>query len=262
MEAINPGRFPIFDSHAHYDDRAFLEDLDTLVPQMRQNGLIGVINGAVDYDSSEQCIALSKKYDLFYTAVGVHPENLYENAALDRERLTKLARDPKVVAIGEIGLDYHWDLFPREVQKQWFADQILLANDLKLPVVVHDREAHGDTLELLKTYRPAGVVHCFSGSAEMAEEILKLGMYIGVGGVVTFKNARKTVAVVKSLPLDRLLLETDAPYLSPEPYRGKRCRSDYIYHTAERIAEIKEITVEQVLEASLANVKALFHIET
>ena len=258
--SINPGRLGIFDSHAHYDDAAFADDLADLVAEMKENGVTGIINGAVDYDSCEKCIGLCDRYDLFYTAVGVHPENLYADARLDRERLIRLAQHPKVVAIGEIGLDYHWDTFPRDYQKQWFADQLLLANELKLPVIVHDREAHGDTMELLKAHRPAGAVHCFSGSREMAEELIKLGMYLGIGGVVTFQNARKTVEVVKELPLNRLLLETDAPYLSPVPMRGKRCRSDYISFTAERIAEIKGISPKEVLEASRANIHTLFGI--
>ena len=256
---INPKNLPIFDSHAHYDDKAFENDLTDTVGQMKAKGVVGIINGGVNYESSAKIVELSKRFDIFYSAVGVHPEDLYIGEKFSPERLFNLINNPKTVAIGEIGLDYHWDTHPADFQKVWFEDQLDFARQVDLPVIIHDREAHGDTLEILKKHKPKGVLHCFSGSNEMAKEILKLGMYIGVGGVVTFKNARKTVEVVKELPLDRLLLETDAPYLSPEPFRGKRCKSDLIYFTARRIAEIKEIAVEEVLKASMENIKTLFN---
>ena len=256
---INPKNLPIFDSHAHYDDNAFENDLTDTVWQMKTNGVVGIINGGVNYESSAKIVELSKRFDIFYSAVGVHPEDLYSGEKFSPDKLLNLVRDPKTVAIGEIGLDYHWDTHSADFQKVWFEAQLDFAKQVNLPVIIHDREAHGDTLELLKKHKPKGVLHCFSGSNEMAKEILKLGMYIGVGGVVTFKNARKTVEVVKELPLDRLLLETDAPYLSPEPFRGKRCKSDLIYFTARRIAEIKEIAVEEVLKASIENIKTLFN---
>ena len=256
---INPKNLPIFDSHAHYDDNAFENDLTDTVWQMKTNGVVGIINGGVNYESSAKIVELSKRFDIFYSAVGVHPEDLYSGEKFSPDKLLNLVSDPKTVAIGEIGLDYHWDTHSADFQKVWFEDQLDFAKQVDLPVIIHDREAHGDTLEILKKHKPKGVLHCFSGSNEMAKEILKLGMYIGVGGVVTFKNARKTVEVVKKLPLDRLLLETDAPYLSPEPFRGKRCKSDLIYFTARRIAEIKEIAVEEVLKASMENIKTLFN---
>lgn len=255
---INPDKLPIFDSHAHYDDKSFADDLPETVAEMKANGVVGIINGGVNYESSTKCVELSHEYDIFYSAVGVHPEDLYNGESFDSHRLFDLTKDEKTVAIGEIGLDYHWDTHPAEAQKKWFVDQLSFAKQIDLPVIIHDREAHGDTLEILKKIKPKGVLHCFSGSNEMAKEVLKLGMYIGVGGVVTFKNARKLVEVVKDLPLDRLLLETDAPYLSPEPFRGKRCKSDLIYFTARRIAEIKGITTEVVLNASMENIKTLF----
>lgn len=258
---INPLKHPIFDTHAHYDDEAFSDDLDILIKRMKEQGVVGVINCGVNYSSSQKCNSLCDTYHEFYSAVGVHPCDLYENQTLDRDVMSSLILHPKVIAIGEIGLDYHWNTFPREVQIKWFKDQIDFAKEVGLPVIVHDREAHNDTLEILKQTNPHGVLHCFSGSVEMLKEILKLGMYIGVGGVVTFKNARKTVEVIKTLPLDRLLLETDAPYLSPEPFRGKRCSSELIYFTASKIAEIKGITIEEVLKASLSNTKTLFGIE-
>lgn len=262
MEQINPLKYPIFDSHAHYYDAAFEPNFEQTVEEIQKNGVVGVINCGDNYASSEKCIELSKKIDVFYAAVGVHPETLYKNETLNKNILEDFTKNPKTVAIGEIGLDYHWDLFPRDVQKQWFEEQVILANELDMPIIVHDREAHFDTMEILKKHKPKGVVHCFSGSVEMAEEILKLGMYIGIGGVVTFKNARKAVDVVKMLPMDRLLLETDAPYLSPVPFRGKVCRSDYIFYTAEKIAEIKNEAISKVITCSLHNTGDLFNIDT
>lgn len=260
MDIINPLKYPIFDTHAHYDDEAFSDDLYDLIQKMKDQGVVGIINCGVNYASSKNSNMLCDAFPMFYSAVGVHPCDLYENQTLDNNIMSSLVSHPKVVAIGEIGLDYHWNTFPREVQINWFKDQINFAKETGLPVIVHDREAHNDTLEILKQLQPAGVLHCFSGSVEMAKEILKLGMYIGIGGVVTFKNAKKTVEVAKMLPLDRLLLETDAPYLSPEPFRGKRCSSELIYFTAGKIAEIKGITTEEVLNASLNNAKTLFGI--
>ena len=257
---INPEKLPIFDSHAHFDDVKFADDLDLVVASMKANGVVGVINNGVNYESSANIVELSNKYDIFYSAVGVHPEDLYSGESFSPEMLLPLLKNPKTVAIGEIGLDYYWDSHPAEVQKQWFEAQLEFAKEVALPVIVHDREAHNDTLEILKKHKPKGVLHCYSGSNEMAKEILKLGMYIGVGGVVTFKNARKAVEVVKDLPLDRLLLETDAPYLSPVPFRGKRNTSDLIYFTAEKIAEIKGITTKEVLKASMENIKTLYGI--
>ncbi len=258
MDSFPLNVHPIFDSHAHYDDRAFENDLATVMTTMQKNGVVGIINNGVNYTSSATCLTLAEQYEICYAAVGVHPEDLYQGEEFSPNKLSSMISHPKVVAIGEIGLDYHWNTFSADVQKKWFWDQILFAKEVNLPIIVHDREAHGDTLDILKKSKPKGVVHCFSGSAEMAREIIKLGMYIGIGGVVTFKNARKTVEVVEALPLDRLLLETDAPYLSPEPYRGKRCQSDYISFTAARIAAIKGLSVEEVLAASLENTKRLF----
>jgi TatD DNase family protein len=258
MENINPEKFPIFDSHAHLGDKQFCDDLDTVVDNMKKNGVVGVINCGIDYPYSQNCIKLAEKYDIFYAAVGVHPEDLYDGENPNTEIMNKMISHKKVVAIGEIGLDYYWDNSSREEQKKWFEQQILYAKEVDLPVIVHDREAHADTLEILKKYKPKGVVHCFSGSAEMAKEILKIGMYIGMGGVVTFKNARKTVEATEVIPLDRLMLETDAPFLAPTPFRGTRCTSDMIYFTAQKIAEIKNVPVEEVLNASLNNVKNLF----
>ena len=257
---INLNKLPIFDSHAHFDDLKFADDLDLIVAKMKENGVVGVINNGVNYESSAKIVELSKQYDIFYSAVGVHPEDLYEGEKFSPEKVLPFVKDSKTVAIGEIGLDYYWDSHPAEVQKQWFEAQLDFAKEVDLPVIVHDREAHNDTLEILKKHKPKGVLHCYSGSNEMAKEILKLGMYIGVGGVVTFKNSKKLTEIVKEIPLERILLETDAPYLAPEPHRGKLNNSVYIKFVAEKIAEIKNLSVEEVLSVTANNVKTLFKI--
>ncbi len=255
----NPGE--IFDFHAHYDDAAFDPDRDEVLRELPDFGVCGVLNCGVDLSSSRACIALAERYAYCYAAAGYHPENL-DGSPLDVDALCELLRAPKVVAVGEIGLDYHWeaDEAGRKWQVDCFTRQLELANELGYPVIVHDRDAHADTLELLRRYRPQGVVHCFSGSAEMAEELLKLGLYLGVGGVSTFQNAKKIRAVLETLPLDRLLLETDAPYLAPVPYRGTRCHSGMIIRVAEAIAELRATTREEVLARSLENGKRLFRL--
>ncbi len=194
-----------------------------------------------------------------YCAVGIHPECITENSLDELDEIKKLSKHKKVVAIGEIGLDYYWDI-PKEPQKLIFEKQLELANELDMPVNIHDREAHGDTLELLKKYKPKGILHCFSGSVETAREIIKLGMYIGMGGVITFKNSRKAVEVISDIPIEKLVLETDCPYLSPIPFRGKRNHSGMIQYTAEKIAEIKNIPVEYVLKITLENAKKVYNI--
>lgn len=256
MEQPNEERLPIFDSHAHYDDDRFAQKQEIL-SQLPENGVVGVINCAVNLASSNTAVEFSLKYPHFWAAVGIHPENL-SDGSFQPALFEPLAKLDKTVAIGEIGLDYYWDKTNAKEQCRVFEEQLVFANKLQLPVIVHDRDAHADTLQLLQKHRPRGVVHCFSGSPEMAKEVLALGMYLGVGGVLTFKNAKKTVEVVRQLPLDRLLLETDAPYLAPEPYRGKLNRSEYIYFVAKRVAEIKNVSLKTVLEAALQNTKNLF----
>lgn len=248
----------IFDTHAHYNDEAYNEDLDQVINDMKPT-VCGIINCATNYASIKKTQALSKKYEGFiYAAYGVHPSELEEN--YDEEFLLEYLKNKECVAVGEIGLDYHYLDYDKKMQKEWLIKQIKLSKIVSKPVILHDRDSHADILEIIKEYRPNGVLHCFSGSVEMAREILKCGLYIGIGGVVTFKNAKKTVEVVKELPLDRLLLETDAPYLSPEPFRGKRNTSSNILHVAEKIAEIKGITPNEVLKANLENTKKLFGI--
>lgn len=250
----------IFDTHAHYDDSKFDEDRHELLTSLSDLGVSDVINCGCDLKTSLAAVSLSKSFDFLYAAVGVHPHEAQDTTEDDLIRIKELYNEKKVVAIGEIGLDYHYDFSPRERQLEIFEKQLILANDLNLPVIIHDREAHEDTLTLLKKYNPKGVVHCFSGSKEMAREIVELGMYIGIGGAVTFKNARKPVEVVEYLPVDKLLLETDAPYMTPVPHRGKRCDSSYIAYTAEKIAEIKKIDVQQLIDICNLNAKNLFGI--
>ena len=250
----------IFDTHAHYDDSRFDEDRDELISSLSEKGVSHIVNCGCDLKSSLTTVALAEKHSFIYAAVGVHAHEAEETTEEDLTEIEKLYNNKKVVAVGEIGLDYHYDFSPRERQLEVFKRQLILANKLDLPVIVHDREAHEDTMNLLKRYKPKGVVHCFSGSAEMAKEIVKLGMYIGIGGAVTFKNAKKPIEVVEYLPLDRLVLETDAPYMTPVPFRGQRCDSAHIAYTAERIAEIKGIDVQELIDICNENAKRLFNL--
>ena len=248
----------IFDTHAHYDDPKFDGVRDDLLCELHKNGVANIITCAVDGNSAKAALNLADKYDFIFAAVGIHPENLESNTSV--EEIKRLSAHKKCMAIGEIGLDYYYTSENKEEQKEVFEKQVVLANELNLPVIVHDREAHGDTHEILKRHKPKGVLHCFSGSVEMAKEIIALDMYIGVGGSVTFKNARKLPDVIKEIPLDRLLLETDCPYLCPEPYRGKLCHSGYITLTAKKVAEILSVSSDFLLRATLENAKNLFSI--
>ena len=251
----------IFDSHAHYLDRAFDDDREALLQHLFSTDVCGIIEAATTAKSSEQAIKLAHQFDKLYATVGIHPEEAANAVDTDLAIIRQLASDSKAVAIGEIGLDYHYEEYcPREVQKLWFRRQLELATELDLPVVIHDREAHEDTVALLREYKPRGVVHCFSGSVETAKEVLSLGMYIGIGGVVTFKNARKLVEVAAMVPEDRLLLETDAPYLAPVPHRGHRCDSSMIHFTAETVAGIRGVTTKQVLGWGAHNAMKLYGI--
>ncbi|MEE1330395.1 MAG: TatD family hydrolase [Acutalibacteraceae bacterium] len=247
----------IFDSHAHYDDSKFDGERDYLLSQLPLHGVCGVVNCGCDTKSSRSALKLAEEYEYFYAAVGIHPENIGGGTV---EEIERLSSHKKCVAIGEIGLDYYWVSDNKEQQKELFSKQLELANKINKPVIVHDRDAHSDTLELLKKYRPMGVVHSFSGSPEMAKEVLKTGMYIGIGGVITFKNAKKLPEVVKMLPEDRFLLETDAPYLTPVPYRSKINNSAMIYLTAKKIAEIRNTETDRILLTAKQNAKNLFGI--
>ena len=249
----------IFDSHAHYDADAFDQDRDAVLTALPDQGVCGVIQCATDPDSIARSLEMAERYPYIRVAVGIPPEFVSRATPDWLDAVRRAAAHPAVCAIGEIGLDYYWeDNAPREVQLQWCRKQIELAKELDLPVIFHDREAHEDTYNLLRETRPRGVVHCFSGSAEMARQLTDLGLYIGLGGAATFKNARKPVEVAASLPLDRLLLETDAPYMAPVPMRGKRCDSAMIAHTAARLAEIRGMAVEELLDATRGNANRLF----
>lgn len=249
---------PIFDTHSHYDDERFDDIRDELFQEMHQNGVCGIVTCGCDEASSKAALQMAEQYDFVYAAVGIHPGNIDSGTTV--EQIKNLASHKKCVAIGEIGLDYYWVDDNKQSQIEIFEKQIMLAKELDLPIIVHDRDAHGDTLEILKKHKPKGVVHCFSGSVEMAQEIIKLGLYIGVGGVITFKNAKKLPDVVKIIPDDLLLVETDCPYLAPEPYRGKTCHSGMINLTAAKIAEIRQTTPEQILSLTSENAKKLFNL--
>lgn len=250
----------IFETHAHYDDEQFDQDRDEILRSMAAGGIGTIVNVSASYDSCRRVVDMVQAYPFMYVAVGVHPD---EVGALNEERLEemrKLCEDPKVVAIGEIGLDYYWDKEAREEQRRWFVRQLELARKLGLPVLIHSREAAADTMEVMKEYGKGlkGVIHCYSYSAEMAKEYVKMGYYIGVGGVVTFKNARKLKETVEEIPLTSIVLETDCPYLAPVPYRGKRNSSLYLPYVAEEIAALKQVSFEEVVSQTERNAKDLY----
>lgn len=251
----------IFDVHAHYDDEKFDEDRESFLSSLPQMGVKAVVNASVDIATAKKAIEFSEKYPFMYAAVGIHPENL---EGLPENYLRILAdlyeKNKKVVAIGEIGLDYYWDI-PKEPQLKVFEEQLKLAMELDAPVVIHDREAHADTMRILKKYTPKKVLlHCYSGSKEMLKEVMKLGAFISMGGVVTFKNARVPVEVAEAVPVDRLLLETDCPYLAPVPFRGKRNSSEKIAFAAEKIAEIKGMDTQNLIDITTRNAVEFFGI--
>lgn len=250
-----------FDTHAHYDDEAFDSDRDSVIASLQEGGVTLVLNASSGIASSEKSVALAEKYPFIYAAVGVHP---HEASTLSSEALSKireLASNHKVRAIGEIGLDYYYDYSPREEQRSAFIRQMELAEELKLPAIVHDRDAHEDSLEIVKSFpNVKGVFHCYSGSAEMAKELLKLGWYLSFTGSVTFKNARKAPEVVALMPEARLMIETDCPYLSPVPLRGKRNDSRNLKYIAERIAEIRGSSTESIAALTMENGKRFFGI--
>ncbi len=253
----------IFDTHAHYDDEAFDQDRDRLLSTVLPEGGVSlVLTQGTDLVTSVHSLELAKKYDYIYAAMGYHPEQAGDERKGDLDVLAEIiSSEDKAVAIGEIGLDYHWEENPpKETQLDLFERQLALAKDLDLPVVVHDRDAHQDTMELLKKYRPKGVMHCFSGATEMMQDVVSLGMYVGLGGAVTFKNAKKPVAVATEVPLDRLLLETDCPYMAPTPYRGQRNQSTFIAEVATLIASLKGEDPQHLVDVCNENGRTLFGI--
>ena len=252
----------LFDTHAHYDDEAFDADRDQLLTALPDCGVGLVIDPGCDLTSSRRAVELAAAYPHVYAAVGIHPENCGGCTDDDLAALRPLTQQPKVVAIGEIGLDYYWEENPpREFQQQVFRRQLALAQELQLPVIVHDREAHADTLFIVREFPDVtGVFHCFSGSPEMAQELLKLGWYLGFDGPVTYKNARRAPEVAAVTPLDRMLIETDSPYMTPVPYRGKRNDSGYVRLVAEKLAEWKGVAPEEMARLTTENGKRLFRI--
>ena len=250
----------IFDSHAHYDSSAFDGDRDEVLIGLKSRGVCGVINCATDLETARISLSLAEKYPFIYAAVGMQPQEITASGGFKEEDFLPLLSHEKCLAVGEIGLEYHYDCAPKEVQLDIFSRQLDIARRVSLPVIVHDREAHADTLRLLQKHRVRGVVHCFSGSVEMMREVVKMGMYIGLGGAVTFKNARVPLEVAKNVPIDRLLLETDCPYMTPAPHRGERNDSSLIRLTAERIAEVRNMSADEAISASRENVRALFGV--
>ena len=252
----------LFDTHAHMDDRAFDQDRDTLLSELPQQGIGLLMNPGCSLASSRQACALAERYDYIYAAVGSHPDAADEvNADVLETYRILCKQNPKVKAIGEIGLDYHYEDIPRQRQLEAFRDQMALARELDLPVIVHEREAHQDGMAVVDAFpQVTGVFHCYSGSLEMAKELIKRGWYIGFTGVLTFKNARKAVEVAREIPLERIVLETDCPYMSPEPFRGKRNDPGKLYRMAQALAQIRELPVEQVEAITFENGKRLYRI--
>lgn len=252
----------LFDTHAHMDDRAFDEDRSALLEGFPGQGLALVMNPACSLDSSRQVCRLVQEYPYLYGAVGSHPDvadEVTEEVIGEYRMLCK--QNPKIKAIGEIGLDYHYEDIPRQIQQQAFRAQMALAAELQMPVIVHDRDAHGDSMAIVEEFPTVkGVFHCYSGSVEMANWLVERGWYIGFTGVLTFKNARKAVEVAASIPLERIVLETDCPYMAPEPFRGKRNSPGYLYRMAEKLAEIRGLPVEEIENITLENGKRLYRM--
>ena len=252
----------LFDTHAHYDDDWFDEDRDALLSSMPERGVGLIVNPGITVETSRMAIAMAEKYPHMYAAVGIHPENCHDFVPAHIDELRELAKHPKVVAIGEIGLDYYWDTNPpKEFQQEVLRAQMALARELQLPVIIHDRDAHADTLAIVKEFpEVTGVFHCYSGSAEDARTLVKMGWMLSFNGAATFKNARKAPEVIAGVPLERLMIETDAPYLAPVPHRGKRNDSSLVHLVAEKIAQIKDLTAEEVEKATWDNGKRFFRI--
>ncbi|MBD5160588.1 MAG: TatD family hydrolase [Oscillibacter sp.] len=252
----------LFDTHAHYDAEQFDQDRDAVLASLPGRGVSLAVNPGCDIPSSRRAVELAHEWPFLYAAVGYHPEECGPCGPAELDVLRELARDPRTVAIGEIGLDYYWEENPpRELQQRVFRDQMALARELDLPVIVHDREAHADSLAIVREFpQVRGVFHCFSGSAEMARELVKLGWMVSFTGVLTYRNARKAVEAAQAVPLDRIMIETDSPYMAPVPHRGKRNDSGYVRHVCEKLAEIKGISFEECARITLENGKRFYRI--
>ena len=251
----------LFDTHAHLNDSAFDADRDALITGLKDKGVDFVMNAGCSLQSSKECIALAEKYPFLYASVGSHPDAADEVCEELMETYLQMSRHPKVKAIGEIGLDYYYEDFDRQIQLRAFRMQMELARQADLPVIVHERDAHGDGMDVVQEFPDVtGVFHCYSGAAEMAKQLVKKGWYIGFTGVLTFKNARKAVETAQAIPIERIVLETDCPYMSPEPYRGKRNDPGRLIHMAEKLAQIRSLPVEKVIEITTENAKRLYRI--
>lgn len=253
----------LFDTHAHVNDPAFDDDRDTMLASLPQQGIQYMLNVGCCLQSSRDCVALAQKYPYIYASVGSHPDSADEVDDTVLEEYRKLCKlNPKVKAIGEIGLDYYYEDIPRDVQKKAFIMQMELARELKMPVIVHERDAHEDGFSIVRQFPDVtGVFHCYSGSAEMAQQLVKLGWYIGFTGVLTFKNARKAIEAAQAIPLDRIVIETDCPFMAPEPFRGKRNDPGKVFRMAQKLAELRDISVEEAQRITLENGKRLYRIE-
>jgi TatD DNase family protein len=254
----------LFDTHCHLNSPQFQEELSDLIGRARETGVRSIVIPGYDYESNLRSLAIAEKYEGIYCAVGYHPCDLNDLTDDHYQKLYEWAKRDHVVAIGEIGLDYHWDTTTPELQKEMFRKQIAIAKELHLPIVIHDREAHGDILQILKEEDAAkvgGIMHCFGGSWEMAQECMKMNFYISFGGPVTFKNGKRPQEVASKVPLERLLIETDAPYLTPEPYRGKRNEPAHVKYVCEKIAALKELSPETVAAETAANARKVFGLE-
>ena len=252
----------IIDTHAHYDDEQFDEDREEILGKMQDAGIGMIMDAGSTILSWDKIVKLTEEYPFVYGAIGVHPDEVGNLDETQFARMERLLDKEKIKAVGEIGLDYYWDNEPHEVQQKWFIRQLELAGEVKKPVIIHSREAAADTMYIMKNYAQGlgGVIHCYSYSREMAEEYVKMGFYIGIGGVVTFKNAKKLKDVAAAIPIEKIVLETDCPYMAPEPYRGKRNQSSYIRYVAEKIAELKEMSQEEVIAVTEKNARDLYGI--
>ena len=252
----------LFDTHAHMNDPAFDEDREQVLLGLKDKGVEYMMNIGCCLESSRDCIKMAETYPFVYASVGTHPDSANEVDEAVIEQYRQMAKHPRVLAIGEIGLDYYYETIPRETQQKAFRMQMELARELQIPVIIHERDAHDDAMRIVKEFKNVtGVFHCYSGSAEMARQLVNMGWYIGFTGVLTFKNARKAVETAERIPIDRIVLETDCPFMAPEPFRGKRNDPGYLYRMAERLAEIRNISVEEVHRITTENAKRLYRLE-
>ena len=252
----------MFDTHAHLDDRKFNHDREEVINSLKENGITTLVNAASDLKSSKDAIALANKYDFIYASAGVHPhetKNMSDKTIGEIEKL--LLSESKCVALGEIGLDYYYDLSERDTQLYWFDKQMQLAEKHSIPVIIHDRDAHEDCLNIIKKYNVQGVFHCFSGSKEMAKELVNLGWFISFTGVLTFKNARRAIEAAQAIDINKIFIETDCPYMAPEPFRGNRNEPKYVRYVCEKLAEIKKMYIDEVEKITEINAKKFFGID-